>query len=72
MKTVTVSAQAKEINALLKQACRENLIVRSPNSSEFILAEIDNFDREIELTRQNKKLMEFLDLRASAKSTDLV
>jgi hypothetical protein len=69
MKTITVSRRAKGIIALLKQAREENLIVRSPDGSEFILAEIDDFDQEIQLTRQNKKLMEFLDFRAKQTET---
>jgi hypothetical protein len=34
------------------------------------VAEIDDFNREIELTRQNKELMKFLDLRA--KQTKII
>ena len=64
MKTITVSKRAKAVNALLRRARRENLIVRSPDGREFVVAEVDDFNREIELTRQNKKLMKFLDLRA--------
>ena len=48
MKTITVSKNAKSIMDLLKQACKENIIVRSPDGLEFILAEIDDFDREID------------------------
>ena len=69
MKTIKVSMRDKKINSLLMQARRENLIMRSPDGSEFILAEIDDFNREIELTRQNKKLMKFLDLRARQTKT---
>jgi hypothetical protein len=69
MKTITVSKNARSIMDLLKQACRENLIIRSPDGLEFVLAEIDDFDREIELTRQNKELMKFLDLRARQGKT---
>ena len=69
MKTIKVSKRAKGINSLLKQARRENLIIKSPDGCEFILAEVDDFNREIELTRQNKKLMEFLDLRARQAKT---
>ena len=36
---------------------------------EFILAEIDDFNREIELMRQNKKLMKLLDARAKQTKT---
>lgn len=69
MKTIKVSKQAKGINTLLRQARRENLILKAPDGDEFILAEIDDFNREIELTRQNKKLMKFLDLRARQTRT---
>ena len=69
MKTVTVSKRAKAVNALLRRARRENLIVRCPDGREFVLAEVDDFNREIELTRQNKKLMKFLDLRAKQSNT---
>ncbi len=69
MKTVTVSKRSKGINALLKQARRQNLILRSPEGHEFILAELDDFDREIELTRQNKQLAEMLTRRAKQTKT---
>ncbi len=69
MRTITVSRRAKSIHALLKRARRENVILRSPEGEEFILAEIDDFDREIELTRQNRALMKFLDGRARQAET---
>ncbi|MCX7045680.1 MAG: hypothetical protein NTX50_09385 [Candidatus Sumerlaeota bacterium] len=61
MKTIAISARSNAVNQLLKQALTENLILRSCDGREFILAEVDDFDREIELTRKNKKLMAFLD-----------
>ena len=64
MKTVFISKRERKIRELLDQAKRENIIVRSPDGSEFILAEIDDFSREIELARQNQKLMAFLEKRA--------
>lgn len=69
MKTVKVSKRAKGVNNLLEQAQRENLIVRSHDGREFILAEIDDFGREIELTRRNKKLMKLLDTRGKQTRT---
>jgi hypothetical protein len=69
MKTVTVSRRARGINALLKRARKENLVIRAADGDEFILAEIDDFDREIELTRQNKKLMRFLEGRGKQTKT---
>ena len=69
MKTVVVSKKARSANALLEQAKSQNLIVRAADGTEFILAEIDDFDREIQLTRQNKKLMKLLDSRAKQTET---
>ncbi len=63
MKTVNIPTQARTVTSLLKKAQRGGLILRSPEGQEFILAEIDDFNREIELTRQNKALMKLLDAR---------
>ena len=69
MKTVNISTKEKTINSLLKKAQRGGLILRSPKGQEFILAEVDDFNREIELTRQNKALMKFLDSRGKRTKT---
>jgi len=69
MKTIAVSKRAKGVNQLLRQAEQENIILRSSAGIEFILAEIDDFNREIELTRRNKKLMRFLEQRAKQVKT---
>jgi hypothetical protein len=69
MKTITISSRSKGIKELLKQAQCENLILRSPDGSEFILAEIDDFNREIELTRGNKRLMALLNQRGRQYKT---
>lgn len=69
MKTITVNKNARAIIDLLKKARDENLIIKSPEGIQFILAEIDDFDREIFLTRQNKELMKLLDDRAMQTKT---
>ena len=69
MKTIAVSTRSKNLNELLRQARRENLILRTAEGEEFILAEIDDFSCEIELTRQNKKLMKYLEMRAKQTKT---
>ena len=69
MKTIKVSRQARSVNALLQRARRENVILRSADGNEFILAELDDFSREIELARQNKPLMKLLASRARRKAT---
>jgi len=69
MKTITVSTRAKTLNMLLKRAQKGGLILRSPEGREFILAEVDDFSREIELTRKNDKLMKLLDERGKQTQT---
>ena len=69
MKTVNIPTQAKTVTSLLKKAQRGGLILRSPEGQEFILAEIDDFNREIELTRQNKALMKRLNTRGKQTNT---
>ena len=69
MKTITVSRRSRSVRALLKRARRGNVILRSPEGKEFILAEIADFDREIELTRKNRALMSLLDARARQTRT---
>jgi hypothetical protein len=69
VKTIKVSRQSSSVNALLKRARRENVILRSAEGTEFILAEIDDFNREIELTRQDKPLMKLLEGRAKQTAT---
>ena len=69
MRTVNVSTKEKTINTLLKKAQRGGLILRSPGGQEFILAEINDFNRKIKLTRQNKSLMKLLDSRGKQTKT---
>ena len=71
MKTITVSARAKALNELLKQARAKGLILQSADGRRFVLASIetwegfdvgasDDFAREVQRTTQNKKLMKAL------------
>lgn len=64
MKVITIPTQATALITLLEQARQENLILRTSDGTEFILAELDDFDREIALTRQNAELMRLLDQHA--------
>ena len=64
MKTIPVSKRSRGINILLNRARRENVILRAADGGTFLLAELDDFDREIELARGNKALMRLLDARS--------
>ena len=69
MRSITVSPRARTLTALLKQAEEEDLILRTEDGRQFVLAEIDDFDREIELTRENDDLMRLLNSRGREKAT---
>ena len=69
MKTISVPKQSREINELLAQARQEDLLVRTADGAEFMLMAIDDFDEEIARTRQNGKLMAFLEERARQQKT---
>lgn len=76
MKTITVSARSKTLNELLKMAQRTDLILRSADGAQYVLARVtntqafyvgrsDDFDKEIAATRKNKRLMKFLGERGT-------
>jgi hypothetical protein len=69
MKTITIPAQATEVNALLEQARREDILVQAADGTEFMVTAVDEFDQEIARTRQNTKLMALLDERAKQAQT---
>ena len=69
MRTLDISTELPSVKELLELANDENVILRTSEGREFILAEIDDFDRELELVRQNAELMEFLRLRSAEEKT---
>ena len=84
MNTVTIPARSKTLNDLLRKARLANVLLRSENGEQFILAKVsslqsfyvgdsDDFEEEIRATRANKKLMRFLDKRgAQARKEKLI
>ncbi len=69
MKRIGVSSRSRVLNALLRRALKENIIIRVRDGHEFVRAEIEDFNRGVELTRQNDKLMKLLDQRGQEKAT---
>jgi hypothetical protein len=69
MKVIDIPSQANEINTLLDQARQDDLLVRSADGREYMLTAVEDFDWEIARTRQNQKLMAFLDARAKQTAT---
>ena len=76
MTIITVPAEEKMLNELLKQAQQNGLILEAADGQRFMLVSIEkwegfevgeeeDFEREVELTGQNQELMGFLAKRRS-------
>ncbi len=64
MKAIDLATAAPTLAEVLHFAGEENLILRTPEGREFVLAEIDDFAEEVALVRQNGALMQLLAERA--------
>lgn len=53
MKTLDVSEELPSVKELLDLASDENIILTTSEGRKFILAEIEDFDRELEIIREN-------------------
>jgi hypothetical protein len=69
MKTIPLLDLLAPLADLLEQAQEEALILKTPDGKEFVLAALDDFAHEVELTQQNPALMALLDQRGQEKTT---
>jgi hypothetical protein len=61
VKTVSVPKGSRTVKALLDQARDEDVVVRTDDGTQFLIRAMDEFGREVERQRRNKKLMAYLD-----------
>jgi len=69
MKTIYLSRENPTLLDLLALADKDNVILRTREGREFVLAEVDDFSREVELVRQHEELMGFLAQRSQEIKT---
>jgi len=69
MKTLEISNRPRDVRPLLELASEENLVITTPGGRQFVLAEIDDFEEEVRLVRENAELMAFLKARSSGSRT---
>ena len=69
MKIVELTTIAPALAELLELAGEDTLILKTSEGREFVLAEVDDFDTEIDLVRQNEELMALLAERSREKKT---
>ncbi|WP_089726939.1 hypothetical protein [Candidatus Thiosymbion oneisti] len=67
MRTIELTSGSLNLEDALDLASHDNIILKATDGREFVLAEMDNFDREIELTRKDQKLMNLLDQRSKGR-----
>jgi hypothetical protein len=64
MKVIDLARKRPTLSQVLEMATGENLVLKTAHGKEFVLAEADDFGREIALVRQNRSLMKLLDARS--------
>jgi hypothetical protein len=69
MKTIEIAGNTIDIQELLRLASDNNLILRTEDGKEFLLAEVDDFEQEVALVRQQPELMAFLEERSKPDTT---
>lgn len=60
MKTITLSKKSYTLEDALTLASQDNVVLETPDGRVFILAEVDDFAKEVTLVRQNDELMALL------------
>ena len=69
MKTLEISDRRQDLRPLLELASEDNVVITTPGGRRFMLAEIDDFEDEVRLVRENAELMALLDARSASTKT---
>lgn len=69
MKSIDLAANALNLDELLRLAAKENILLRTSEGQEFILAGVDDLDQEIEAISHNEELTRLLAERALVRNT---
>jgi hypothetical protein len=67
MNILDLSHQSVDIFHALELAREGPLILIAPDGREYVLAEADDFDREVELLRSSTAFQQFLDARIATR-----
>jgi len=68
MKAIDLSSAAPTLSEVLELAENENVIVRTPEGREFVVAEIDDFEKEVAAAARNPELTKLLSERSAEKA----
>ena len=65
MKTIDLSGPPRDLSDVLNLAAEENVLLTTSDGRQFVVAEIDDFENEVRLVREQKELMDLLAERSS-------
>jgi len=66
MKTINLTEEKPDLQAVIDLARKEPVILLTPDGKEFVLAEADDFDREVDALRASPAFQRFLDERSQS------
>ena len=69
MKTIELTLGTASIHELVELAGRENIIINTQGGKQFVLAELDDFELEVEQLKNSKEFVAFLDQRSKERGT---
>jgi hypothetical protein len=64
MKAINVSRASPTLREVLELAAEENVLLRTSEGRQYVLAEIDDFAEEVAKVRNNESVMQLLDTRS--------
>ena len=67
MKTIELAADTPSLSELIELADGENILIKTPQGKQFVLAELDDFELEVEQLKNSKDFMAFLDQRSKER-----
>jgi len=68
MKTVKVEEEKLDLHDVIKLALKEPVVLLTADGKEFVLAEADDFEREVEALRGSQAFQRFLEERSKSAS----
>ncbi|HXV83301.1 MAG TPA: hypothetical protein VEG60_25860 [Candidatus Binatia bacterium] len=69
MKTIDLDKEKVDLEALIKMARREPVLLVTPDAEEFCIAQADDFEREVDALRGSRAFQRFLDERSGSANT---
>ena len=66
MRTIELDKEPLDLEAVIKLASQEPVLLVTPEGKEFCLAEADDFEREVETLRGSQAFQRFLEERSAS------